>query len=44
MPIENSLAGSVVEHYDLLWQHNVQARSGRSRLRIKHYLIGMPGQ
>ena len=42
MPIENSLAGSVVEHYDLLWQHNVKAER-EIRLRIKHYLIGMPG-
>ena len=42
MPIENSLAGSVVEHYDLLWQHNVRAER-EIPLRIKHYLIGMPG-
>jgi prephenate dehydratase len=42
LPIENSLAGSVVEHYDLLWQHDVKAER-EIRLRIKHYLIGMPG-
>ena len=42
LPIENSLAGSVVEHYDLLWQHEVRAER-EIRLRIKHHLIGMPG-
>ena len=42
LPIENSLAGSVVEHYDLLWQH--EARVERELcLRIHHCLIGMPG-
>ena len=41
LPIENSLAGSVVEHYDLLWQH--QAKIEREiRLRIRHCLIGVP--
>ena len=42
LPIENSLAGSVVEHYDLLWQHEVKAER-EIRLRIKHHLIGLPG-
>ena len=42
LPIENSLAGSVVEHYDLLWQHEVRAER-EIRVRIKHHLIGMPG-
>jgi prephenate dehydratase len=42
LPIENSLAGSVVEHYDLLWQHEVKVEQ-EIRLRIRHYLIGLPG-
>jgi prephenate dehydratase len=42
LPIENSLAGSVVEHYDLLWQHEVKAER-EIRLRIRHHLIGIPG-
>jgi prephenate dehydratase len=42
LPIENSLAGSVVEHYDLLWQHEVKAER-EIRLRIRHYLIGIHG-
>ena len=40
-PIENSLAGSVVEHYDLLWQHNLKVEK-ELRLRIRHCLIAMP--
>lgn len=40
-PIENSLAGSVVEHYDLLWQHHVVIEQ-ELRLRIRHCLITMP--
>ncbi len=39
-PIENSLAGSVVEHYDLLWHHHVLVEQ-ELRLRIKHCLIAM---
>jgi prephenate dehydratase len=42
MPIENSLAGSVVEHYDLLWEHEVKIER-EIRLRIRHFLIGIPG-
>ncbi len=42
MPIENSLAGPVVEHYDLLWQHAVKVER-ELRLRIRHFLIGVPG-
>ena len=40
-PIENSLAGSVVEHYDLLWQHDVKIER-ELQLRIRHCLIAMP--
>ena len=42
IPIENSLAGSVVEHFDLLQARNVHiVREGR--LRIVHHLIAAPG-
>jgi prephenate dehydratase len=42
IPIENSLAGSVVEHYDLLLTHDVAVEK-ESLLRIRHNLIGVPG-
>ena len=42
IPIENSLAGSVAEHYDLLLAHDVGIES-ESLLRIRHNLIAMPG-
>src|SRR5215813_7007586 len=42
IPIENSLAGSVVEHYDLLLNHDVSIES-ESLLRIRHNLIAVPG-
>jgi prephenate dehydratase len=42
IPIENSLAGSVAEHYDLLLAEDVAIES-ESLLRIRHNLIGMPG-
>ena len=42
IPIENSLAGSVVEHYDLLLKNDVAIES-ESLLRIRHNLIAVPG-
>ena len=42
IPIENSLAGSVVEHYDLLLDYDVAIES-ESLLRIRHNLIVVPG-
>jgi prephenate dehydratase len=42
IPIENSLAGSVLEHYDLLLAHAVSVES-EWPLRIRHNLIGVPG-
>ena len=42
LPIENSLHGSVAEHYDLLLQHPVRI-AGESLLRIHHNLIAAPG-
>jgi prephenate dehydratase len=42
LPIENSLHGSVAEHYDLLLAHPVRI-DGESLLRIRHHLIAAPG-
>jgi prephenate dehydratase len=42
IPIENSLAGSVAEHYDLLLTHDV-AIERELLLRIRHNLIAVPG-
>ncbi|MBT9329846.1 prephenate dehydratase [Paracidobacterium acidisoli] len=42
IPIENSLAGSVSEHFDLLLRHTV-AIERESLLRIRHNLIALPG-
>ncbi len=42
IPIENSLAGSVAEHFDLLLARNVSIQQ-EYRLRILHNLIAAPG-
>jgi prephenate dehydratase len=42
IPIENSLAGSVAEHFDLLLTRNVSIQQ-EYRLRIVHNLIAAPG-
>lgn len=42
LPIENSLHGSVAEHYDLLLTHTVRI-DAESLLRIRHNLIAAPG-
>jgi prephenate dehydratase len=42
IPVENTLAGSVGEHLDLLMERNVFIQQ-EHRLRIEHNLIGMPG-
>src|SRR5438270_13719725 len=42
IPIENSLAGSVAEHFDLLLAHDVFIQR-EFRLRIIHNLIAAPG-
>jgi len=42
IPIENSLAGSVLEHFDLLLQHDVYVVR-ETLLRIRHNLIAVPG-
>lgn len=42
LPIENSLAGSVLEHYDLLLERPVRIER-EMLLRIEHNLIALPG-
>ena len=42
VPIENTLAGSVHENYDLLLQHGLPI-VGETRVRIGHNLIAAPG-
>ncbi|MGO9339237.1 MAG: prephenate dehydratase [Terracidiphilus sp.] len=42
IPIENSLAGSVSEHFDLLLKHDVVVER-ETLLRIRHNLIGVSG-
>jgi prephenate dehydratase len=42
IPIENSLAGSVSEHFDLLLSHDVKVER-ETLLRIRHNLIALPG-
>jgi len=42
IPIENSLAGSVLEHFDLLLKHDVKVVE-ETLVRIRHNLIAMAG-
>ena len=42
IPIENSLAGSVLEHFDLLLSHDVRVVE-ETLVRIRHNLIALPG-
>ncbi len=42
LPIENSLHGSVAEHYDFLLSHEVQI-AGETLLRIRHNVIAARG-
>jgi prephenate dehydratase len=42
IPIENSLAGSVLEHFDLLLANDVRVDQ-ETLLRIQHNLIALPG-
>jgi prephenate dehydratase len=42
IPIENSLAGSIHQNYDLLFSNNLWV-VGEHHLRVSHCLIGRPG-
>ncbi len=42
IPIENSLAGSVAEHFDLLLEHDVRV-TAEALVRIRHNLIAVIG-
>jgi 3-deoxy-7-phosphoheptulonate synthase len=43
IPLENSLAGSIHENYDLLLRYPDLKIAGETKLRIIHSLIGVPG-
>ena len=42
LPIENSLAGSVVQSYELLMEHDLRVRA-EAILRVRHNLMAAPG-
>ena len=42
LPIENSLAGSVIQAYELLMEHDLRVRA-EAILRVRHCLMAVPG-
>jgi prephenate dehydratase len=42
LPIENSVAGSVVQSYELLMEHDLRVRA-EVILRVRHRLLSLPG-
>lgn len=43
LPLENALAGSILDNYDLLQQHPGLSLCGETYVRVNHHLIGVPG-
>ena len=43
LPVENSLAGSVHQNYDLIFQYPDIMITGETRIRVEHNLIGFEG-
>ena len=43
VPVENTVAGSVVDVYDLLREHDDITVLGEAAVRIRHCLLGVPG-
>lgn len=43
LPVENSIAGAVVDVYDLLRHHRGLTISAEAILRVRHCLLGIPG-
>ena len=43
VPLENSLAGSIAENYDLLLEYSDLCICAETRLRVSHALIGIEG-
>jgi prephenate dehydratase len=43
LPVENSIAGAVVDVYDLLRQHRALTIAAEAILRVRHCLVGVAG-
>jgi prephenate dehydratase len=43
LPLENALAGSILDNYDLFQQYPGLSLCGETYVRVNHHLIGMPG-
>ena len=43
LPVENSIAGAVVDVYDLLRQHRSLTIAAEAILRVRHCLVAIPG-
>ncbi len=41
VPVENTLAGSIYENYDNLYEHNVYA-VGEINIKVEHFLLALP--
>ena len=43
LPLENALAGSILDNYDLILQYPDLSIGGETYVRVNHHLIGLPG-